>query len=65
MKPPTPPPTPPAPKRHGHAHAKGLAPCGRRCILRPDVDHVYCTCRDISCEFCHHELRFRWKEPRL
>lgn len=48
----------PAPKK------PHVAPCGGKCILRPDKRHVYCTCNDADCPTCHHPLRFKYKEPR-
>jgi len=57
--------TPPTPRRAGH---KGNTPCGRRCIMRENRNHVFCTCGDSSCTMCHATARFKyrvpWKEPR-
>lgn len=35
----------------------GKCPCGRKCILRADTPHFYCTCSG-ACELCHDPQRF-------
>lgn len=40
-------------------HGLRAAPCGRRCVLRPDVYHEFCSCGRVDCQECHGSQRFQ------
>lgn len=47
-----------APGRVRLAGHQGHVPCGRKCILRGDRKHFFCSCGKEDCTLCNDPARF-------